>query len=65
MLTPKKKPSLLSKKEVARALSVTTRTVSNWVSKGHFPAPAIILGRPRWKTEDVEQYIKGQFAKAR
>lgn len=62
---PIKPIRVLSRKEVAAALGVNVRTLDTWVKKCQFPAPALILGRPRWKEEDITNYIEGRFAAAR
>lgn len=51
--------------QVADAMRVTTKTIYNWVRKGAFPRPALILGRPRWRKIDVERYVEKQFEKVR
>lgn len=56
---------MLTRTDVAKALQVTERTVSNWVKKGLFPAPAMVLGRPRWRAEDITAYVNRQFRIAR
>lgn len=56
---------MMTRKEVAAMLRVTPMTLYTWVRKGKFPAPAKILGYPRWKESDVRGYIEKQFAKAR
>ena len=56
---------MLTRSDVARALQVTERTVSTWVRKGRFPAPAMVLGRQRWRAEDVTAYVNKQFRIAR
>lgn len=56
---------MLSRKEVANVMGVTTRTIYNWVERGKFPPPAMIFGRPRWKATDIEEYVSGQFSRAR
>lgn len=56
---------LLSVKQVAAMLSISISTLYVWVGKGRFPAPAKILGRPRWKEEDVLHYVERRFAEAR
>lgn len=38
---------VLSQKQVAALLKVSVKTVYNHVVKGTFPAPAMVLGRPR------------------
>lgn len=54
---------VMTPKQVAQALQVTVRTISNRVKSGDFPPPARILGRPRWRKSDVEKYIERQFGK--
>ena len=56
---------MLTRSDVARALQVTERTVSNWVRKWRFPAPAMVLGRQRWRAEDITAYVNKQFRIAR
>lgn len=56
---------VLSRKEVAAALGVSVRTLDTWVQACKFPAPALILGRPRWRPQDVTRYIEEQFEAAR
>ena len=57
--------NMLTKSQVAEVLQVDLKTVYLWVKSGRFPAPAIIMGRPRWLVSDVDKYIRSQFAKAR
>lgn len=56
---------LLSRKQVLAALGVTHNTLVKHVRDGSFPAPALIMGRPRWKKEDVDNYVKQRFDLAR
>ena len=56
---------MLTRSDVAKALQVTERTVSNWVRNGRFPAPAMVLGRQRWRAEDITAYVNKQFRIAR
>lgn len=56
---------LFSRKQVAAALSVSVKTLLRRVEEGEFPPPAKILGMERWRREDVEAYIEGQFRKAK
>ncbi len=66
---PESKPfepiRLLTKKQVAAALSVTTVTIDRWVRAGKFPQPARVFGYPRWKPEDVSKYVEERFKEAR
>ena len=52
---------LLSRKQVAAMLKVSERTIYRNVKAARFPAPALVLGRPRWKKEDVDKYIEECF----
>ncbi|WP_295480700.1 helix-turn-helix domain-containing protein [uncultured Sutterella sp.] len=54
---------VLTPKQVAAAFKVTVRTISNRVKAGKFPPPAHILGRPRWRRKEVEEYVEKQFGK--
>jgi excisionase family DNA binding protein len=50
---------LLSRKELAAALGVSTRTVDRWIRDGEGP-PATLLpgGRRRWRWGDVEAWLR-------
>lgn len=64
-MKPDTKPlRLLSVKQVAAMLGISISTLYCWVGKGQFPSPAKILGRPRWKEDDVIQYVERRFAEA-
>ena len=52
---------LLTRKQVAAMLNVSERTIYRKVEDSLFPAPALVLGRPRWKKEDVDKYIEECF----
>lgn len=56
---------LMNTKQVLEALQITPKTLRKWVRIGKFPAPALILGRHRWKAEDITAYINKQFRIAR
>lgn len=56
---------LLNRKQVMASLGVTHNTLAKYVREGTFPAPALIMGRPRWRKEDVEAYVNKRFAIAR
>lgn len=56
---------LLSRKQVLSSLGVTHNTLVKYVKDGTFPAPALIMGRPRWKKEDVDAYVTRRFELAR
>jgi excisionase family DNA binding protein len=49
---------LLSRKELAAVLGVSTRTVDRWIRDGEGP-PATLLpgGRRRWRWGDVEAWL--------
>jgi predicted DNA-binding transcriptional regulator AlpA len=51
--------TLLSRKELAAALNVSTRTVDRWIREGTGP-PATLLpsGRRRWRWGDVEVWLR-------
>jgi predicted DNA-binding transcriptional regulator AlpA len=50
---------LLSRKELAAALGVSSRTVDRWIADGTGP-PATVLpsGRRRWRWGDVRQWLR-------
>lgn len=56
---------LMSRKQVAAALSVSVKTLLRRVARGEFPPPALILGMERWRKEDVLSYVEKQFSKAK
>ena len=65
-MKPDTKPlRLLSVKQVAAMLGISISTLYCWVGKGQFPSPAKILGRPRWKEDDVIQYPKSRLMRPR
>ena len=51
--------TLLSRKELAAALNVSTRTVDRWIREGTGP-PATLLpsGRRRWRWGDVQKWLR-------
>ena len=51
--------TLLSRKELAAALNVSTRTVDRWIHEQTGP-PATVLpsGRRRWRWGDVEAWLR-------
>jgi predicted DNA-binding transcriptional regulator AlpA len=51
--------TLLSRKELAAALNVSTRTVDRWIHEQTGP-PATLLpsGRRRWRWGDVETWLR-------
>jgi excisionase family DNA binding protein len=50
---------LLSRKELAAALGVSSRTVDRWIHDGTGP-PATVLpgGRRRWRWGDVQEWLR-------
>ena len=52
---------LLSRKQVANILGVDARTLDRQVREGKFPAPAYVLGRPRWDTNVVKTHIANRL----
>ena len=51
-------PGMLSRKDVARALQVSGKTVSRLVRAGRLPAPKVIGSRPRWAREAIEALVR-------
>lgn len=54
MSTP---PSLLTTKDLARLLQVSTRTLRRWQRGGHVPPPLRIGGSLRWRAADIETWL--------
>lgn len=48
---------LLSVRDVAKLLGVTTKTIRRWTSDGRFPAPVTIGKLLRWTPEAVEEVL--------
>lgn len=49
---------LLSKKDIAKILSVSTKTINNWVYKGFMPQPDIRSKRlVRWKLNNLREFL--------
>lgn len=48
---------LLTKKEVAQLLRVTTRTVENYVSKALLPAPVKVGGKALWSAQAIADFV--------
>jgi prophage regulatory protein len=59
MAQPTDGQELLSAKEVASRLSVTSRTVWRWVAQGKLPRP-LRLSRAcsRWRSGDLEYFLE-------
>jgi excisionase family DNA binding protein len=53
---------LLSKKELARLLGVSPRSVDRLVAAGQLPRPIKVGALSRWRRDDVEQWIASQAA---
>lgn len=49
---------LLTRKQVAELLGVSTRTMYSVVQRGEFPAPIAIFGMPRWEKTTVLDFIE-------
>ena len=49
---------LLSIKSVAVALDVSVRTVRNLNSRRDMPKPVQVLGCIRWRSEDLQEWIR-------
>jgi excisionase family DNA binding protein len=49
---------LLTRRQVADRLSVSTRTLNRWVAAGQFPAATTLLpgGHPRWRESVVDRW---------
>ena len=52
-----KRRSLMIVAEVCDRLGISSRTFSRIRSKGHFPSPTIVGGRPKWRSEVIEKWI--------
>lgn len=48
---------LLTKKEVAQLLRVTTRTVENYVSKALLPPPVKVGGKALWSAQAIADFV--------
>jgi len=55
---PMTDPLLIKAPEVAKMVSISTRTLWRLVSTGRFPAPVHVGGSTRWRLSDVEQWIE-------
>lgn len=49
---------LLTIKDVAAALQLTSRTIELMVKRGDFPAPIKIGGSNRWRPADVNNFLE-------
>lgn len=53
-----KQLQLLSKEDVAKILSVSTKTINNWIYKGFIPPPDIRSKRlVRWILNNLEKFL--------
>lgn len=56
---------LMTLKQVQAYLGVSYNTLRKAIREGRFPAPALILGRQRWRKEDLDEYVSRAFRTAR
>jgi excisionase family DNA binding protein len=47
---------LLTAKQVADRIGISTRTLRRWIDAGYFPGPTLFGSRPRWTEEDWAAY---------
>lgn len=52
-------PPLITTKELARLLQVSTRTVWRWLKAGALPPPLRMGGSVRWRLDVVHAWITG------
>lgn len=52
---------LLTVKQVAGLFKVHRNTIYRRVKSGEFPPPFKVLGRPRWKAEDINAYLTRHY----
>ena len=50
---------LLTVRDVAARLDVSTMTIYRWRAAGRFPAPDVAIGRHRWLVSTIEGWIRG------
>ncbi len=57
----------LWRKDVAKLLGVSERTISRYVKAGTFPPPVLPFGRPRWPQRFVHDWLEktGEEAQAK
>jgi excisionase family DNA binding protein len=55
---------LLSKKELARLLGVSFRSIDRHVAAGQLPRPIKVGALSRWRREDIDAWLTSQAAKA-
>ncbi len=51
-------PVLINVRETARLLAVSDRTVWKMAKEGRFPKPVHIGASTRWRTADVEAFVR-------
>ncbi len=56
---------LFTTQQIADMLHVHRNTLARAVKAGNFPPPITVLGRPRWRGEDVDAYFERQTKLAR
>lgn len=49
---------LLTAKQLAQTLQVTTRTIWRWSATGQMPPPTTINGVTRWSEEKIHLWLK-------
>jgi excisionase family DNA binding protein len=49
---------LLTLREVAEFLRVTTRTVRNWQRDGFLPPPIMLRKSPRWDEDELRRWMR-------
>ncbi|WP_206731702.1 helix-turn-helix transcriptional regulator [Burkholderia pseudomallei] len=55
---------IISKKELAKLLRISPRTVDYWVSIGKLPRPGYLGRRAFWKRDEITQIIVGAFSRS-
>lgn len=57
---------LLDRKQLAKTLGVTVRTISNWRRSGKIPEPLIPdRNRPFWSIRQIERWQSGKLRESR
>jgi predicted DNA-binding transcriptional regulator AlpA len=52
-------PDLLTKKEVARKVQLSIRTIARYVALGQFPQPIrFSQSCVRWRRKDIDEYLE-------
>lgn len=55
---------LYTKKQVAALFQVHRHTIERRVAAGKFPPPIQVLGRMRWRKEDIDDYMRKRMREA-